>query len=377
MKKNLPIISAVIVLLLSAACDLINPSTIDTVMQGINRDNPLDYDFWAGKSSLDLGDHEIIYPVTFTADGKGYAGLGTMWADEPVMNRKLYMYDPDTDAWSPRADYPGTGKQSGIAFVLNNEVYITGGNYHDSALNEWFNSYECWKYIPAADEWVELASIPDQGSDTMIFNDLHVSTVYNGKFYLQSTGSIKTFVYDPAADSWTENSTTSAVNGYYSSFFQTADSDTIYYVLCEGDFSDVAVTASDGSSNTISAVTDFSFNIFYRNFILNTTIDQSMYSSNFSSSMYSSGLRKWDANVYSIPKAGLFTISDKLYMFSQEVSGTSLIRFSLNGTDAAELLDWPSGLKSDASDGWCTYPIIFEDRAYFLDQAGNFYMYKP
>jgi hypothetical protein len=86
--------------------------------------------------------------VAFTANGKGYIGLG-MFVFGGVLG-DFYAYDPVTDSWTQKASLSPISDQS-CATSINNEGYV---------FNVGQNGQSVYKYNEDLDEWEFLSSHP-------------------------------------------------------------------------------------------------------------------------------------------------------------------------------------------------------------------------
>jgi hypothetical protein len=111
--------------------------------------------------------------------------------------------------WTQKAPMP-TPRYNGGAAVVNNEIYVIGGNVGNKLLNT------VEKYNPATDAWTTgLASMPTARSDLAV-------VAVNGQIYAIGgstswAGTVMTGVlerYDPTSDSWTTLSPMPVPAGY-------------------------------------------------------------------------------------------------------------------------------------------------------------------
>jgi N-acetylneuraminic acid mutarotase len=130
----------------------------------------------------------------------------------------LRAYNPQTNAWTSRADMPAGRYQSDGAGVINGQLYVVGG---------WDNSYswlphsDLFVYDPASNTWSSRTSMP-------ILSGSGTCGVINGKLYVvtPSDGYSGFYnflhVYDPATNSWSslassprplENATAGVIDG--------------------------------------------------------------------------------------------------------------------------------------------------------------------
>lgn len=163
--------------------------------------------------------------------------------------KDLWAYDPQSDTWTKKADFPSNATDACVSFVANNTVYVGFGyngykytkelwkyNYDNdvwirlsdpeiktriSAVacstesgrtfigSGWFvdNFNDWWEYIAKTNSWKQRASFPDRGrlnaSAITIGNRIFVST---GRYFKGSVtgGHLKSDVleYDITKDCW-------------------------------------------------------------------------------------------------------------------------------------------------------------------------------
>ena len=132
---------------------------------------------------------------SFAADGKLFTGCGRNDAD--VMNNAFWQYDPATDQWTQKADYPTAPARGGVAMVIDGVPYARSGWDGTVSFNDWN------RYDPAADSWV-LMNEPtgNMGAYSGVFT-------LNGKGYAAcGSGAVaehnELWSYDPITDAWTQ-----------------------------------------------------------------------------------------------------------------------------------------------------------------------------
>jgi len=62
---------------------------------------------WTKKANIPGVDTNRGFAVGFAVNGKGYVGLGTDGIYAPVVLADLWEYDPASDTWASKANYPG------------------------------------------------------------------------------------------------------------------------------------------------------------------------------------------------------------------------------------------------------------------------------
>lgn len=94
----------------------------------------------------------------FTLNGKVYVGGAAQEqrAEGYYYFKQLYEYDPETNIWTQKKDFPGTGRSEATVAVLNGKAYILFG----LAVGKGSYTADAWEYDPGADAWRSLATPP-------------------------------------------------------------------------------------------------------------------------------------------------------------------------------------------------------------------------
>jgi N-acetylneuraminic acid mutarotase len=100
----------------------------------------------------------------FAINGRGYAvagqtGSGTL----PTYLKSVYEYDPSTDQWSRKGDFPGHERAGGFGFSANGKGYMATGGYSilQGSYYEHVPLKEVWQYDAASDNWSQVADFPE------------------------------------------------------------------------------------------------------------------------------------------------------------------------------------------------------------------------
>ena len=121
----------------------------------------------------------------YAVGDKGYAGFGRY---DVIVYRDWWQYDPATDTWTRKADFPGAfGPDAGYGFALNNKIYI-GGTASLDPLST--NGGSMILQL----SWTQKKNMP-WGYDIL------KGVVINNKGYLMG---YENWQYDDVADSWTQ-----------------------------------------------------------------------------------------------------------------------------------------------------------------------------
>jgi len=161
-------------------------------------------DFWEYDVTSDLWSRKADYPgggrngaTAYAVNGKIYVFFGI--DNSLVCHNDVWEYNPETDKWKQKADFPGQGRLNARGFVFGDSTIFIGTGSFQSAYNY---LYDFWEYNPSTDKWQQKTDFP--GGKRMAA----VSFVLNDKGYLGS-GLMDAFTptndfwsYDPTNDTW-------------------------------------------------------------------------------------------------------------------------------------------------------------------------------
>lgn len=116
-------------------------------------------DFWEYDPSsntwsqrADFGGDARTAAVGFSIGNKGYVGTGGAGTSPTADRKDFWEYDPSTNVWTRKADFPGTARQVATGFSIGNKGYIGIGR------TVYFNYLQdFWEYNPANDTWTQKA----------------------------------------------------------------------------------------------------------------------------------------------------------------------------------------------------------------------------
>lgn len=93
--------------------------------------------------------------VAFSLNNLGFVVTGSGDGSDYTESNRLFCYNPETDSWMEKAEFPGTKRQYSNVFTIEDKAYLIGG-YSESgnALND------VWSYDGDLDEWVQHSNFP-------------------------------------------------------------------------------------------------------------------------------------------------------------------------------------------------------------------------
>ena len=142
-----------------------------------------------------------IGAVAFVVNGKGYVGTGNDFSGTGF-KQDFYEYDPATNVWTRKADFPqdfnsGAGITSGAAFAIDNFGYVGLGNAGLS------NTKAFYRYDPTSNTWQARADFGGNGRTGAIGFAVNGKGYFGFGFGGLSPNLKDMWQYDPAADLWT------------------------------------------------------------------------------------------------------------------------------------------------------------------------------
>lgn len=121
---------------------------------------------------------------------KVYYGLGHVSSGSlNVGYQDWWEYDPATNSWSQKANYPHQS-HGAVGFTIGNKGYMGSGDSETlGAVNDFY------EFDPIANTWTAKASCP-------LSNDGHVSFAINGLGYYGLGNASQLYSYNPVTNSW-------------------------------------------------------------------------------------------------------------------------------------------------------------------------------
>ena len=122
---------------------------------------------------------------------KVYYGLGHVSSGAVNVGfQDWWEYDPATNSWSQKANYPHQS-HGAVGFTIGNKGYIGSGDSESIG-----SCYDFYEFDPIANTWTAKAPCP-------LSNDGHVSFAINGLGYIGLGTSNELYSYNPITNVWT------------------------------------------------------------------------------------------------------------------------------------------------------------------------------
>lgn len=162
--------------------------------------------------------------IAFSIGDIGYVGTGV--DKDGTEYNDFYAYDPSSNSWSQVADFPGSKRKDGVAFVINDIAYVCTGTTSGSY------AYDLFSYNPTSNSWTKLRAIEDKSDesyddDYTIARNNAVAFTAGGKGYIATGGKnaagSDVWEYNPSTDLWTEKTSFEGSSRYNAVAFSLND----------------------------------------------------------------------------------------------------------------------------------------------------------
>lgn len=136
----------------------------------------------------------------------GVENRGFMLRNEGLGYR-VYEYNISNGAWTQKGLFPGNARVDGTLVVVGTKVYFGLGIDFDNSANE-IHYHDWWEYDPATDSWAQKANFPAASRlSTTAFAAAGKAYVVGGYDREVSDNYLKqTWQYDPVANAWQQKS---------------------------------------------------------------------------------------------------------------------------------------------------------------------------
>lgn len=167
-------------------------------------------DTWTPKGNTPAGFYDRTGSTGFSVNGKGYVIGGVN--NTGAATAELWQYDPPTDSWTQKANFPGGKRAWGFVFVIGNNAYFGGGS--DTVDLVGFThagKKDFWQYNTVTGAWTVKKDLPYDSSYLVApfaFTLGNKGYISCGTRYDMAVGhgfgeTNKTWEYDTTANTWT------------------------------------------------------------------------------------------------------------------------------------------------------------------------------
>jgi len=162
-------------------------------------------DEWTQKA--DFGGGSRTYSVGFSINGKGYIGTGSGGMSG---SKDFWEYDTINDTWTRKADFPGEARHGAVGFSIGEKGYIGTGETGYISGDVYYPSYfkDFWEYDPQTDEWTQKADFPGEARHGAVgFSIGEKGYIGTGSYWNYSGYSVRFrdfWEYDPNTDTWSQ-----------------------------------------------------------------------------------------------------------------------------------------------------------------------------
>jgi N-acetylneuraminic acid mutarotase len=132
----------------------------------------------------------------FAVGTKGYVTTG--YNNNYEMLKDTWEFDPASNTWQSRTDFPGTARYYAVSFGLGNYGYVGTGSSGTSGSN--FSDF--YKFDPSSNSWSAANPLKDKRKQAVAFVIKDSAYVVTGVSNTET--STRMYVYDSKNDQWNE-----------------------------------------------------------------------------------------------------------------------------------------------------------------------------
>jgi N-acetylneuraminic acid mutarotase len=176
-------------------------------------------DFWQYDPATDTWTQKTDFPgvkrseaLSFVAGGKAYVIGGENNSDGLPYLTDVWEFDATADQWTQKNNFNGPGRIHANAFAIGNKGYI-GIGYNPDVNPVDLNDF--YEYDPSTDSWTRKTDFPDpEGRSTAIGFSIGTKGYMGTGFLNVGEGHKDFWEYDPSKNSWTQRQDV-GTNGRY------------------------------------------------------------------------------------------------------------------------------------------------------------------
>lgn len=151
----------------------------------------------------DSGEVSRTCATSFVIDNRAYVLLGRKFGTELL--KDIYSFNPETEKWSRKNDFPGEARVFPVSAVVNETAYaglgFNGNRFSNPVLEDSAYLRDWWMYDKTTDTWTRKADYPDK------FTNHAVTFTYHDEIYVIHGFGLLNFSnvfykYNPNQDKW-------------------------------------------------------------------------------------------------------------------------------------------------------------------------------
>lgn len=141
--------------------------------------------------------------VSFVIDERAYVALGRSEARSGALT-DCWEYNPASGQWTEKARFPGIGRVNGIAESVNGKAYIgLGFDLSKGIYQEAAQLKDFWCFDPVTNSWIRKTDFPALSTNGCV-SFVIGNSIYAGFGFTGSTFTNELWKYDTEKDTWTQ-----------------------------------------------------------------------------------------------------------------------------------------------------------------------------
>lgn len=138
--------------------------------------------------------------VSFTIGDKGYVALGKSKSDSDYL-KDCWEFNPTENSWTQKSDFPGKARVKAIAATVNGKAYV-GLGFEEVPIQQGVGYLtDFWEYNPESNEWSKKADFPGASTNGCI-SFVHNNDIYIGFGFTGTSFTKEMWRYSTQNDSW-------------------------------------------------------------------------------------------------------------------------------------------------------------------------------
>jgi len=140
--------------------------------------------------------------VGFAILDKGYVALGKRTSNSNYLN-DCWEFSPDSNKWTKKSDFPGVARVKAVAAVVNGKAYVGLGFAEVAVYQNTGYLNDFWMFDPVTNSWTRKKDYPSKSTDACV-SFVYKNNIYVGSGYDGHDAKADFWKYDPESDSWTQ-----------------------------------------------------------------------------------------------------------------------------------------------------------------------------